>query len=154
MKDDNMTKFLTLVAAATLPFMASCATPATDQPADVVTTQDMITVSGTASYRERIALPPGAVTLVSIEDVSLADAPSKTLAEQRIAMDGKSVPVAFTLEVPRASLASAHQTNLRVRIEDGQGRLLFITDTYTPVTIAAGSTHIVIDNVMLVKVAG
>lgn len=36
----------------------------------------MKTITGTVAYRERIALPPNAVVTVTLEDVSLADAPS------------------------------------------------------------------------------
>ena len=42
------------------------------------------TVRGTAMYRERIALPPGAVLEVSLQDVSLADAPARELGSVRI----------------------------------------------------------------------
>lgn len=39
-----------------------------------------VTVSGSIAYRERIALPPDAQIEVRVDDVSLADAPSKTVA--------------------------------------------------------------------------
>ena len=42
------------------------------------------TVSGTATYRERMALPPDAVLEVKLQDVSLADAPAVELGSARI----------------------------------------------------------------------
>lgn len=53
------------------------------------------TVEGNATYRERIAVPPGATLFVELQDVSLADAPAVTLAAQRYALTG--VPAQFEL---------------------------------------------------------
>ena len=39
------------------------------------------TIRGSAAYRERMALPPGAVLAVALQDISRADAPAETLAE-------------------------------------------------------------------------
>ena len=54
------------------------------------------TVSGTASYRERMALPPDAVLEVSLQDVSLADAPAVELGSLRIENPG-SPPFEFEI---------------------------------------------------------
>jgi hypothetical protein len=40
------------------------------------------TMTGTVSYREHIALPPGATVMVRLQGVSRADAPAEVLAEQ------------------------------------------------------------------------
>lgn len=53
------------------------------------------TISGAAGYRERIALAPGAVLEISLQDVSRADAAAPVLSSQRFAMSG--VPHAFRL---------------------------------------------------------
>ena len=45
-------------------------------------------VTGTASYRERIALPPGAVFEAVLEDVSVADAPASELGRATVADPG------------------------------------------------------------------
>src|SRR6201991_4657224 len=52
-------------------------------------------VTGTATYRERMALPPGAVFEARIEDVSWADAPSTVVGSTRV--DSPSVPVEFSI---------------------------------------------------------
>ncbi|MCB2526907.1 YbaY family lipoprotein, partial [Listeria monocytogenes] len=49
---------------------------------------------GEVFYRERIALPPSARLSVSLEDVSLADAPSVQLASQTREITSQ-VPLAF-----------------------------------------------------------
>lgn len=51
---------------------------------------------GTATYRERMALPPGAVLEVVLEEISRADAPATSIAEARIPVQGQ-VPIAFAL---------------------------------------------------------
>ena len=57
-------------------------------------------VTGTVTYRERIALTPEATLIVSLEDVSLQDAPSVTIAERVIENPGQ-VPIYF--EIPYAA---------------------------------------------------
>jgi putative lipoprotein len=47
-------------------------------------------VRGSAFYRERIALPPGAVFEASLEDVSRADAPAEVLGG--VSFDGGAGP--------------------------------------------------------------
>ena len=42
----------------------------------------------------------------------------------------------------------------RVRIEDGSGQLLWITDTNTPVTPTAGSDRVDLGSLMLVRTPG
>jgi hypothetical protein len=49
---------------------------------------DTGTVSGTASYRERMALPPEAVFEATLEDVSKADAPADVIGQVRIETPG------------------------------------------------------------------
>ncbi len=72
-------------------------------------TQDVV-ITGTAAYRERIALPPGAVLEVELRDIARADAPAPLLAATRVEPAGQ-VPIPFTLRVdparidPRARLA-------------------------------------------------
>ena len=58
-------------------------------------------VTGSVTYRERIALPPSAVVTVKLVDVSLADAPSVLIAEQVIRTEGRQVPFEFALDYDR-----------------------------------------------------
>ena len=54
-------------------------------------------LTGTVTYRERIALPPNARVEVRLEDVWQADAPADEIASQTIAANGKQVPIPFEL---------------------------------------------------------
>lgn len=96
-------------------------------------------VTGTVAYRERTMLTPEAVARISLQDVSLADAPAKILAEQEIADPGQ-VPIAFELEYALADIDERMRYSVRAEIHD-RGRLLFTTDTLVPVlTRGAGNT--------------
>ena len=110
-----------------------------------------ITVSGSVTYRERIALPPTARIEVKLDDVSLADAPSRTLASQRFAAEGKQVPFAFALTIDRADLDPRHSYAVSARITDASGKLMFITDTRNSVAFD-GASEIDVGTLTLVMV--
>lgn len=110
--------------------LTGCATAnvVPDAPGGSAPTQ----VTGSVTYRERIALPPTAEIKVRLVDVSRADAPAVLLAEQSIVAAGRQVPFAFALDYDAAAINPAHSYAVQVRIEDA-GRLLFISDTHHPV---------------------
>jgi putative lipoprotein len=87
------------------------------------------TVDVTATYRERILLPPGHVLTVSVQDVSLMDAPSVTLAETSKPLEGRGPPYAASLSVPNSRIDPRHTYAVRAEIRDPAGALRFTTDT-------------------------
>ncbi|WP_029673438.1 YbaY family lipoprotein [Brevundimonas naejangsanensis] len=91
--------------------------------------RDMTDVSVSATYRERIMLPPGHTLTVRIEDVSRADAPSLVIAEARQPLDGRAPPYAVTLSVPNDRIDSRMEYAARAEIRDASGALRFTTDT-------------------------
>jgi putative lipoprotein len=114
------------VGAIAAPLLAACATiPPAEQP---------VSVTGSITYRERIALPPTAQVEITLADVSLMDAPSKTIAQQSFTADGRQVPFAFSLTVDQRQLDPRHSYAVSARITDASGRLMFITDTRNSVT--------------------
>ena len=98
-------------------------------------------VTGSVTYRERIALPPTAVVTVWLVDVSLADAPSVLIAEQVIHTEGRQVPFEFALAYDASRIQPSHTYAVQVRIEDG-GKLLFISDTMNPVITRDAPTRV------------
>jgi len=96
-------------------------------------------VTGTVSYRERIALPAGSVVTVTLQDVSLADAPAKVIAKHRFETNGKQVPFDFKLAYHTSKIDSRHRYSVSARIEVN-GKLRFITDTSYPVITDSNST--------------
>jgi putative lipoprotein len=130
------------VGIVAAPLLAACATiPPAEQP---------VSVTGSITYRERMALPPTAQVEVTLADVSLMDAPSKTIAQQSFTADGRQVPFAFTLTVDQRQLDPRHSYAVSARITDASGRLMFITDTRNSVTFD-GRRAIDLGTLMLVK---
>jgi len=89
-------------------------------------------VTGTVTYRQRIALPPDAVMTVQIQDVSLADTPSQVIGEQVIEEPGQ-VPIPYAVEYRYRDIEDSHMYSMQARIEDAEGNLLFVNDTSVPV---------------------
>lgn len=105
--------------------------PATATPTKPLISS-FIDISGNVSYLQRIALPPDAVLIVRIQDVSRADAPARILAEQRIELAGRQVPISFQATVDRDLIGKRARITAAARIERG-GKLLFISDKSYPV---------------------
>jgi putative lipoprotein len=96
-------------------------------------------VTGTLIYRERLMLPPGTVAEVSLLDVSRADAPARTLAQQ-IIVDPPPPPIPFVLEYDPTEIDERMSYAVRAEIRQ-QDQLLFNTDTMYPViTRGAGNS--------------
>jgi putative lipoprotein len=106
--------------------LAACASPP-EAGADASAVRTPVEVSVT--YRERILLPPGHVLTVRVEDVSLADAPARVLAEVRQPLEGRGPPYAVTVEVPADEVDPRHTYAARAEIRDPEGALRFTTDT-------------------------
>jgi len=129
------------LSLATLP-LAACATLGpSEQP---------VSVTGQITYRERIALPPTAQIEIQLSDVSLMDAPSRTIAQQSFTADGRQVPFAFSLTVDQRPLDPRHSYAVSARITDASGRLMFITDTRNSVAFD-GRSRIDMGTLNLVK---
>lgn len=134
-----------LAVAVTL---AGCAQKSADvpTPAPAATTsgaaaQPVIalpSVTGTAWIRQRIALPPDAVLTVTLSDASLADSPSRVLAQKVTRTEGKQSPFSFVLPFNPADI----QPNARIILSAAitvDDKLMFITDTVKPVINRGGT---------------
>lgn len=96
------------------------------------------TVSGSATYRERIALPPGAVLDVQLVDISRQDVAATVVSSKRYAMSG--VPTSFSLEFDDGVINEAMSYAVQASVYVGD-TLLFTNDTVHPVlTRGAGDT--------------
>lgn len=89
-------------------------------------------VTGTISYTVRMALPPDAAIDVRLEDVTLADAPAKLVAENIFALGGKQAPVPFQLPYNPAEVQASHRYVVRANITVS-GNLLFTSTQVYPV---------------------
>lgn len=84
-------------------------------------------LNGTVSYRERIALPPTATVEVKLVDISLADAPARTIARTS-RRAGRQVPIPYRLRYDDKALKPAGRYALEARISVG-GQLWFLNTT-------------------------
>jgi len=86
-------------------------------------------VTGTVTYREKIALPPeGVVVTVKVEDISRADAPAITIGEQIVKNPGHQVPIPFEVDYDPVDIDEKYTYAMRVRIEVN-GELWFTNTT-------------------------
>lgn len=109
---------------------------------------DAGSVTGSAGYRERIALPAGAVLQVELRDISRQDVAAPVLSARRYAMTG--VPMSFALDYDDALIDPAMRYAVSARIVQDE-RLLFVTDTEVPVLTGEAGDRV---DLMLVRVAG
>ncbi len=85
-------------------------------------------VSGTVTYRERLALTPGATLIVELRDVSYADGPAPLIARQTISGPGQ-VPIKFEVEYHREDISPRSRYSISAKIVESDGRLAFTNDT-------------------------
>lgn len=171
MKAKRMTRLIaTLGAVTALFFVTGCgggadeepvtvvgsepdatATSTTSQTSEQTTATAIVTptvdpdanasVTGTVTYRERIALSPGAVVTVQLRDTSLMDVASELIAEQVIANPGQ-VPVAFEVYYNEDDIDPRNTYSIQARITESDGRLAFINDTAYDVITRGNPTRV------------
>jgi putative lipoprotein len=149
----GLRQILAAIVAASVSVACSDG-PVSDGPASVRPAADelpahLASITGTISYRERLALTSLAEAVVTLEDASLQDAPAIRLAQQIISDPGQ-IPIRFALDYPRAAIDPRGRYILRAQITD-RGGLLFTTDSHTPVLTRGAGDEI---HLLLVPVAG
>jgi copper homeostasis protein (lipoprotein) len=96
-------------------------------------------IEGTATYRERIALPPNAVFEAVLEDVTIADAGATEIARTAIPRPS-GPPIRFSIAFDPVRIEPSRTYSVRTRILV-DGKLRFTSDTVYPVlTRGAGRT--------------
>ncbi|MGR3563546.1 MAG: META domain-containing protein [Heliomarina sp.] len=92
---------------------------------------DMITISGSLEYRERIALPPESTARITLIDASRMDVGATRLALLEIPAGQVPVPFAFSLR--RETLGAERMLALRGTIHAPDGALIWTTTETIPV---------------------
>ena len=87
-------------------------------------------LSGEVFYRERIALPPGVILKVVLEDVSKADTASAVITSVEQKIDG-APPYNFKVSFDDSKIREKNRYNIRASIHDSDNRLIFTTDKNT-----------------------
>ena len=105
-------------------------------------------IKGEAAYRERIALPPGAVFEATLEDVSRTDVPAVALGSVRV--EGAKTPIRFEIPYDPSKIDERMSYAVRGRILVGD-RLMFTTDQVHPVLTRGAGTEV---EMLLVRARG
>jgi uncharacterized lipoprotein YbaY/heat shock protein HslJ len=130
-KPNNFSSILMLVA---MVLLSGCVSK-------LLQADDAMTISGTAAYRQRIAMPPEALLTVRVEEVSHTDAQNPVLAETREPFGDRQVPIGFSLQVPNTAIDASHSYNLRAFITvNGEQR--FITTRSYPVLTRGADNNV------------
>ena len=88
------------------------------------------TLTGSVSYKERIALPAGSLVTVKLQDVSLADAQATTIGEYNLLTKGENVPLDFALNYDPALIKPGHRYALRATISMNEKLRWTTTENY------------------------
>lgn len=91
-------------------------------------------ISGSVSYRQRSALPPEAVLIIRVQNLTPTGAPARQLAEQRIELAGRQVPILFSTTIDRDLIGKKSHITVAARIEH-RGKPLFVSDKNYPALI-------------------
>ena len=121
-----------IVFLGILMLAANQASASQDSPASV---------TGTVTYRQRIALPPNAEITVKLVDVSRQDVAATELATQTIVSGGNQVPFAFTLPYDPATIdqRNTYAVQAQIRVD---GQLTFISMQQYPVITRGNPTTV------------
>lgn len=88
-------------------------------------------LTGDVVYRERMALRPDALITVRLEDITRGK--PRLLGDQIIRARGQQVPISFNIAYDPAHIAPDQRIVVNARIEDGQGKPLFVSRAPVPV---------------------
>lgn len=89
-------------------------------------------ITGSVAYRERIALPPDAKIVVSLEDVSRSDKSAAFVAQQTLRPSAQ-VPVLFNLRYIPSAINRKHSYAVRAAILDSEDELMWTSTASYPV---------------------
>ena len=102
--------------------------------------QNAATVTGTALYRQRIAMPEGAVFEAVLLDVSRMDVAATKIGSTRIENPG-NVPIAFEIAYDPTRIDERMSYSVRATIHVGD-RLWATTDQHYPVLTGSGGNEV------------
>ena len=125
-------RLLAVAVAATLLVVACGSDDNGDSPSsdtDTFVTGDVIAPPEAPPVSE---LPANAILTVTLQDVSVADAPAMVLATQTIELAGEQFPIPYELAYSLGDIVATHTYSVASRVEAG-GDQLMISDTMTPV---------------------
>ena len=116
---------LLLASAALAMSLSACATiPPAAESGEVVLVEK---ITGTLSYRERIALPPGAQVEIIVSDITLGRNQELILSRTMNTIGQTSPPIPFSIDVSKLNLSDGPLYGLRAFIREPDGTIMFRT---------------------------
>ena len=97
-------------------------------------------VTGMVTYREQTQLRPDTVVMVLIRDMSKLDTHATVIGDQYISTQGEQVPIAYEVRYNPDKIDESHTYGVFARIQDNSGKLLFVSNTLTPVITQGNPT--------------
>lgn len=153
-----MPRYLPVLGASFL--LAACVTPApseetamapavqnetsaaeTEEKVMPAAVQD-VRITGALAYMQRIALPQDAVAEISVSPEGPADKALTPLKQERFELNGRQVPIPFEVQLDPGVQTRSGRMRLRATIEDGNGGLLWTSDTANIFAIEPGTTDL------------
>lgn len=126
-----------LVALVAISCTASQRSPDRDA---VPNPSDLSVIEGTATYRERIALPPDATFEAILQDVSRLDAPGAAIA-RTVLVNPPQVPISFSISFDTALIDNRRNYAIRTRILT-EGKSVWVSDRVYPVLTHGGGRRV------------
>lgn len=90
------------------------------------------TVSGTVTFAQPVELPPSTLVLISVQDVSRANAPATMIGSITISAPG-APPIPYEVGYDASQIDESRDYTVSARVTDAEGTLLFTSDTRIPV---------------------
>ncbi len=104
-------------------------------------------VTGTVSYRERIALPANAVVSVRLEETGIAGTPPRMVSELNVASGGRQVPFSFRLPFEQTMAARSRRFQLRARITVGDQQMFSTSEPVPVITNGVWKANLVVKKI-------
>jgi uncharacterized lipoprotein YbaY len=101
-------------------------------------------VAGELTYKARIALPETAQVIVTLEDVSMADAPAVMIGQTIMAAPAGQ-PIPFVVTYSLNDIDPTHTYAVRAQIKDADGALLFTSTTSYQVITRGNPSYVEIE---------
>ncbi len=98
-------------------------------------------LTGIIDHSHRMNLPVGTIVIVQIRDTTRAGSEGVKVAEQVIDSQGDELPMPFTVIYNSHSINQKHTYSVSAKIEDSDGKLLYISGGDTPVLTKGNPTH-------------
>jgi putative lipoprotein len=92
--------------------------------------------AGTVISKVAMTLPAGAVLTVELRDAARADAAAPLLGRVQVTPRGTPVPMHWWLAYDAKRTAHPARPALSARITDAAGKLIWVSDTFTPLPVA------------------